>query len=279
MSAAFNLFMQAVLGEDATTALQKAGERSAPLAAIIGPRTVVGWVNLASRWDYDGVVPGHDDSLLRFAKSESGLTGVIAMGESQLDFENAQPENLAAMICVGLGCPPDLLKAETATQVALAQLGETIDLMVKARVVRLLKAETPQCKSCHKFYSIKHEGSCCPHCSTELDKAELPGRQAKPIGQDAPEGQQAPTPTAPRRMASKGPQQVSMTKSMMERKCSVCESTQFTKSGEFKGCFCLRELGTFAKSEPKDDGCLVTFGSEWTKKNIELLLDIVGEKE
>lgn len=278
-STALTAFMHAVLGEDAATALMKAGERSSALASVVGPRTVVGWVNLASRWDYNGVVPGLDESFLSFTKNEDGLSGAIAIGDQQLDFENAQPENLAAMMCVGLGCTPDLSKSEDANAVALAQLGETIDLMVKTRVVRLLKAETPQCAKCHKFYSRENVSDRCPHCSEPLEKAELPGRQAKPIGQDAPMGQQAPTPTAPRRMASKGPAQVKMTKSMMERRCSVCESTQFSKGGDFKGCWCLRELGKFAKSERDGDGCVVSFGSEWSKKNIALLLDIVGDKE
>lgn len=279
MTTALTAFMNAVLGEDAALALMKAGERSSALASVVGPRTVVGWVNLASRWDYNGVVPGLDESFLAFTKNEDGLSGAIAIGDQQLDFENAQPENLAAMMCVGLGCAPDLSKSEDANAVALAQLGETIDLMVKTRVVRLLKAETPQCAKCHKFYSRENASDRCPHCSEPLEKAELPGRQAKPIGQDAPMGAQAPVATAPRRMASKGPAQVKMTKSMAERKCSVCEAAQFSKRGDFTGCFCLRELGRFAKAEPEGDGYLVTFGSEWSRKNIQLLLDIVSTEE
>lgn len=267
--------MNEVLGEDATAALSKAGERSESLAAIVGPRTVVGWVNLAARWDYDGIIPGHDESLLRFAKNEHGLTGTVALGERQLDFEHAQPEHLAAMLCVGLGCPPDLAKSEGATQVALAQLGETIDLMVKARVATLLKAEKPRfdctCESSHCETS-----GCECSCHHRVKKAELPGKAAGAIAPDAPEGQAAPQAKAPRRMATAKPTSVAMTKSMVESRCSVCEATQFAKNGDFRGCFCLRELGRFVKSEPYGDGCVVTFGSEWSKKNIALLLDIVG---
>lgn len=267
--------MSAVLGDDATTALVKAGERSEPLAAILGPRTVVGWVNLASRWDFDGVIPGHDTSYLRFEKTEHGLTGAVALGERQLDFENAQPEHLAAMLCVGLGCATELAKSEDETNLALAQLGETIDLMVKARVATLLKSEPPpRCKGCNKFYSAQHKDR-CPHCSVELDKAELPGKAAGATPPEAPQTQQAPTATAPRRMASKNPM-VSMTKSMSERKCTVCESAQFTKSGELKGCFCLRDLAKFAKSEREGDGYKVTFGKEWSKSQVQLFIDIVG---
>ena len=266
--------MREVLGEDATTALVKAGDRSEALAAVVGPRTVVGWVNLASRWSYDGVVPGHEGSFLQFQKSEAGLTGAVAMGDQQLDFENAQPEHLAAMLCVGLGCPPDLVKSEGATQVALAQLGETIDLMVKAHLLTLLKSETPRCKNCNKFYSAEEKK--CPRC---LDKAELPGKAAGAIPPDGPEGQEAPQSKAPRRMATAKPTQVSMTKSMSERKCSVCESAQFTKSGELKGCYCLRELARFTKSERQGDGYLVTFGPEWKRSQIQLFLDIVGDEE
>jgi hypothetical protein len=269
-------FMNAVLGEDATAALAKAEERSAVLAGVVGPRTILGWVMLASRWDYDGFVPGHDGSQLQFAKSENGLTGIVALGEQQLDFENARPEHLAAMLCVGLGCPPDLSKSEGATQLALVQLGETIDLMVKSHIVNLLKNEpTPRCKSCNKFYSSKHKDR-CPHCSTELEKAELPGSAAKALAPQAPDAQQAPKSTAPNRMATKAPPTVGLTKSMMERKCSVCDASQFTKSGDFKGCYCIRDLAKFAKSERRGDGVVVEFGREWTPSNIQLFVDIVG---
>ena len=276
MSDALLSFMRAVLGEDATTALMKAGERSEALAAVIGPRTVLGWCLLASRWPYDGVVPGHDDSLLHFKKSEKGLTGIIAMGSEQLDFENAQPENLASMMCVGLGCQLALVKSEGVGPVAMAKLGETIDLMVKARVVSLLKAEVPQCKECHRFFSAddKHSPGKCPHCS-KMEKAELPGQSAKPLTQDAPQSQQAPTATAPRRSATKAPA-VSMTKSMMESRCTLCGSSQFSRSGDFRGCYCLRDLAKHAHSEPYKDGCRVVFGPEWGPKSVQLLLDIVG---
>jgi hypothetical protein len=292
MNDALHAFMNEVLGEDATTALVKAGDRSEALAAIVGPRTVVGWVNLASRWSYDGVVPGHEGSFLQFQKNETGLTGAVAMGDQQLDFENAQPEHLAAMLCVGLGCPPDLMKSEGATQVALAQLGETIDLMVKAHLLTLLKAEPKageRCPKCHsKDVRTAPAGVKCGNCGTnyspqegdarETKKAELPGKAAGAIPPDGPEGQEAPQSKAPRRMATAKPTQLTLTKSMSERKCSVCESSQFSK-GELKGCYCLRALARFTKSEPKGDGYLVTFGPEWSKSQIRLFLDIVGEEE
>jgi hypothetical protein len=268
-----NLFLQAVLGEDAHAALSKAGERSQPLAAVIGPRTVLGWCNLASRWSYDGTVPGHDDSLLRFEKSEGGLTGIIAIGDRQLDFENAQPANLSAMLCVSLGCSPDLAKSEDATQRALARLGETIDLMVKARVVNLLKAETPRCKACNKCYGVKLDK--CPRCSEELDKAELPGKAHGATAPEAPQTQDAPQAKAPSRMAVKKPTSLNMTKSQMETRCTVCEATQFSKSGEYRGCHCLRDLAKSTTTELKGDGCVVTFGDGWTKSHIRMLMEIV----
>lgn len=298
-------FMNAVLGEDATTALVKAGERSESLANVIGPRVIVGWVNLASRWDYSGVVPGHEASFLQFQKSEHGLTGAVALGDQQLDFENAQADHLAAMLCVGLGCPPDLKKSEGASAPALEALGRSIDLMVKMRVVDLLKAETPRCKGCNKFYSAKLDS--CPHCDgapacskcdgkkvqqnvaqgedrwrcpkcdgSAMDKAEKPGKAAGALAPLAPVAQTAPVTKQPTRSA-KPPKQIAMTKSMSERKCSVCEAPQFRK-GELTGCYCLRDLARFTKSEPKGDGYLVTFGPEWGKSHIRLFLDIVGEE-
>lgn len=277
MNDALKAFMLAVLGEDAFAALTKAGERSDALCSLLGPRTILGWVNLATRWDYDGFVPGLDDtSALQFTKSEHGITGMVALGEQQLDFTNARPEHLAAMLCVGLGCPPDMKKSEGTGNDALAKLGSSIDLMLTQRVVSLLKAEAPppRCGSCNKFYSSKHKER-CPHCRTPLEKAEMPGKAAAPGAPEPPAGAGAPTAKAPRRMATAKPSQVTMTKSMSEQKCSVCEAPQFRK-GEFTGCFCLRELGRFAKSERVGENYLVTFGPEWSKKNVSLLMHIVG---
>jgi len=265
---AIDNFMGAVLGEAAYAALQKAGERSRPLAAVIGPRTVMGWANLAARWDYEGTIPGHEDSLLQFTKSATGLTGSIAMDDTQMDFENAAATNLAAILCVQLGCQPDLSKSEGATQVAIAKLGETIDLMVKARVVSLLKSE-PVCKKCHCAMT---KGK-CPKC---MDKAELPGKAAGAIAPKAPVAQQAPVPTAPKRMATRAPS-VSMTKSQSTKKCSVCGSAQFTSSGDWKACYCLRELAKSVNCEPTETGYDLTFGDDWSPSHIKLLMDIVGE--
>lgn len=238
MNENIRLFMEAILGNDAFSALFKAGERYESLSGIINPRAIVGWANLASRWSYDGTVPGIEDSILRFAKSESGLTGFLSIGEQQLDFENANAEHLAAILCVSLGCSTDLYKSEPATFESLGILGQNIDLMVKARVINLLKAEETKKPS----------------------KVVIEVQKDLIIKQDT------------------SPPQFVMTKSMSESRCTVCESTQFSKAGEFKGCFCLRSLARFVKAECVDDGYLLTFGPEWGKSHIRLLSDIVRNK-
>jgi hypothetical protein len=270
-SDSIQVFARSVIGDDAFGALNKAAERAPDLAGVVWPRLVIGWVNLASRWDYDGFVPGHENSLLRFTKSENGLTGSVAIGESQLDFEDACPENLSAILCVALGCTPELAKSENSA--ALAALGASIDLMVTQRVVALLKAEgpPPRCNACSKFYHAKYKDK-CPYCS--VDKTEPPGKSAAPQAPDAQIKPEAPTPNAPKRVAK--PTTISLTKSMAEHKCSVCQAPQVRK-GQFIGCHCLRDLGRFAKSEKNGDRYLVTFDPEhWTKNNVRLLLDIVG---
>ena len=265
-------FMDAVLGSDASNALAKAAQRSATIANIIGPRTIVGWSNLASRWSYDGTVPGLEDSVLRFEKTENGLTGIMSIGDVQLDFEDAQPENLSAMLCVGLKCSPDLSKSEGATVKAMGQLGETVDLMIKVRAVTLLKTE-PKC-NCKKCTEAK----CKCHCH-DVEKTELPSKMAAPKPPDEPVGAMAPVATTPRRTAIKKPV-AGMIKSLdlndrhMGTKCSVCDSTSF-RDGEFRACFCLRELAPFVKSEYIDNGVRLTFGDEWSAHARILLKDIL----
>jgi hypothetical protein len=266
--------MRAVLGEDACQALAKAAERSEALGGVIGPRTVIGWATLAARWDYDGQVPGIEDSQLTFEKGENHqLTGSIRLGQEELEFENATVPHLAAMLCVGLGCQKDFSKSLKDSD--LAGLGENIDLLVKARVVNLLKAmkEISACEECGKR---RYVVVCKCKGKKKVEKTELPGQQAKPGAPIPPTGFTAPTKTAPKPMQ---PPRVKLTKAMTETKCSVCEASQFDRRGEFKGCYCLRDLARFAKSERDGEDFVVTFSKEWTKSSIALLMDIVGAQE
>jgi hypothetical protein len=280
MTTPIRSFMHAVLGEDAATALAKAADRSEALGSVLGPRTIVGWLALASRWDFEGEIPGMPGSNLEFHKNEATdlFHGSVTIANETYDFEHANLTHLAAALSCALGVNGQVSKALKDSE--LVKLGANIDLLVKMQVVNALrKSNAPDalradCKECGG--NGKKDGKPCPGC---VAKAELPGQAAAPKGPGGPEAPEAPTPTAPSR--SKPPPKapgLKVTKSQAESHCSVCDAPQF-KGDTFTGCFCLRSLGKFAKAEPVEGGYMVAFGSEWTKNNIKLLFDIMGPGE
>lgn len=282
-------FMKSVLGDDAFSILEKAGSKSEDLQNLLAPRTVWGWINLAARWDYDGGIPGSENSVLQFFKSENGYQGSVGVDDVLLDFENASSGHLAAMLCLALGVKPDFNKSDNIDHKLFSALGNSIDLMLKTHLTNLLKSNKDKikCKDCRESES----GLCEKHKLVKDDMAaETPGYAHK-VRQDAPTAPQAPADkmmgVSPKAVpnTSKGGRTQSLRRSersvllpanLISKKCTVCGSPQI-KKGEYVGCFCLRDLGRFTKSEKDGDGLLVKFGPEWTEQNINLLLDIIGE--
>jgi hypothetical protein len=240
-------FIGAVLGDTAATALRKAAERSEALGTVLGPRVIVGWLGFASHWSYRGEIPGLPGSTLTFQKNEDAdlFDGSLSIGDDVFDFQNASMTQLAATLTVALGANQPVSKALKDTD--LVGLGKNIDLLIKSRVVQMLKA------------------------------AQQPsGTQAAPRGPLEPD-EPKPQQKAPQNQQPKLPSQTKLkvTKSQAEQKCSVCEAATFRK-GEFTGCWCLKELAKHASAAPADGGYEVTFGREWTKSNLRVLMDIIG---
>src|SRR4029077_15800319 len=85
-------------------------------------------------------------------------------------------------------------------------------------------------------------------------KAELPGTQAKPLPQGAPQGPQAPVkqPRQQQKPKSQLPA-LKVTKSEMLTPCTICKRPQFDR-GNFTGCLCLKDLAKNAKLERTPNG-------------------------
>ena len=270
-------FTQAVLGQTAADVLYKAGERSVALGSVLGPRVVVGWLEVIGRNDYDGSIPGQPGSILKFSKNQGLYDGTLTIGGSVYGFSNATLTHLAATLSVALGVNQPVSKALKDSD--LVGLGRSIDLLVRARVLQLSKKE-PCCKNacvdcggCEEHSETKGHGAGC-----KLWKEETGGQQcgaaAAPRGPKPPEGpepqKKAPVQARPPKM-----QTLSITKAQSEQKCSVCQAASFRR-GEFAGCYCLRDLAKSAASVPQGDGFQVTFGPEWTESNLKVLMDIMG---
>lgn len=293
MNSYVDSFLQAVLGPDAATALRKAGERHQALSSVIGSRTIFGWLGFASRWGYEGEIPGTPGSWLSLGKTETGLAGEVRMGKNVHTFADADIPLVAATVCVALGA--DLAPDEDLRDDSITKLGQQVDLLITARAAAMAKAEhegmvewpdaeADECPVCGT--TTDGEGNCSyceeEHAKKPIEKGgfEAPGKQAE---QKAPSGAAGggftpPTATTPSRKAKRGKFQAKLTQSQATTKCSVCEEPQF-HGDEFTGCACLRDLAKHVDAEAAGDVYQLTFHEPWTKQDVALLMDIVSGGE
>lgn len=126
-------FLRALLGEDGAQALAKAAERSPALAPVLIPRVILSWLALLDRdGAYERDLPGVENSYFSMQKTDSGYTGVIAVGDASWGFEAASALHLAASIGVALGVDTEDLDPAL-RNLDLQRLGKSVDLLVKAR--------------------------------------------------------------------------------------------------------------------------------------------------
>src|SRR5216683_571753 len=132
-------FLSSVLGQDSAQALAKVAERCAPLGSALLPRAVVAWVGSVPQ--FEGTIPGIENSYVRFTKSALGYSGTINIREQNYEFEGATQEHVASAVIVALGLDTAQIAAG-AREIDLARLGKSIDLLVRARAATaLLKAQ------------------------------------------------------------------------------------------------------------------------------------------
>lgn len=125
-------FLREVLGTDGAAALKKASERSPALGGVLIPRAIMAWLGIAARDDFEGSIPGVDNSYLQFAKNEDKYSGSISIGESVYSFDEASMMHVGAYMAVALGADADAV--EELRDLDLQRIGRNIDTLVKARV-------------------------------------------------------------------------------------------------------------------------------------------------
>jgi hypothetical protein len=243
---AIDRFIESVLGPRASGALAKAVSRHEALGPVVGPRVILGWVNLASQWSYSGNIPGIDGSILSFQKTEDGLKGSVGIGNDVYDFVNASPTELSATLAVTLGVGRPI--GSKIKDCDLVGLGKSVDVLVKSQIIELLRAS--------------------------VAKTELTGAAAAPQGPKGPMTPEAPQ-KAPKVQQQSAPKTLRITKNQAENKCSVCGAGGF-EDDHFVGCFCLRELAKTATSVETQEGYEIEFGTEWTPGSIQVCRDILG---
>lgn len=127
-------FLKAVLGDDGAHALLRATERSTALENALVPRTILAWIGLAARTQYEGSLPGIENSYVAFKKSEDGFSGQISIGDEVYDFKDKSVYHLAASVAVSMGVDHERVSDSVKSR-DLKNLGKSIDLLVKARVL------------------------------------------------------------------------------------------------------------------------------------------------
>lgn len=161
MSSLGTQFLSAALGVEGAKALQKAVEREPTLAGVLLPRAILGWLTFTAENEYEGSIPGIENSYVQFAKSEDGFSGSISLSDGVYSFERASLYHLAASMAMALGLEPNGVDSRIRDTV-LVKLGESIDTLAKAQVLmhelKLQKSLAPQRMTTHGGYHIEHGG-------------------------------------------------------------------------------------------------------------------------
>lgn len=128
-------FLSGIVGKDGAQALKKAVKHDSRLESLILPRAIIGWLSFISRYEYEGELPGVENSYIEFTKNEDGtFTGSIAMDDEVHSFEGADVYHIASAISVSIGEGQHEIDLDIKTTV-LERLGKGIDALAKAQEV------------------------------------------------------------------------------------------------------------------------------------------------
>lgn len=241
-------FLKGVLGNDGAQALKKAGERDARVSTALMPRTILGWLNLAARFQYEGDLPGVENTYFSVKKAELGYSGAISIGDDVFTFDRASLFHVAASVSVALGT--ESTKPDPALKDAgIQRLGKSIDTLIKARV------------ACQELKRSKKKKD-----DKEVKKDE-PGQAVKPAAQSEAQAPTAPQfqPQQPRPPKPKGTLKIA--KSQSERCCSMCNRPQF-QGGRLRACLCFRDAIKDVGVREVGDSYLLNFGPSWDEDAI-----------
>lgn len=304
-------FMKSILGDDGQQAFNKMIGRAPSIGVLLAPRTILGWINTASRINYEGELPGVSNSFVSLSKSEDGIRGAVAVEGVHHTFEGHDLVHVAAAISHALGVEsieidPSLRDTD------ISKLGKSIDLLVKARtIVHVAEEEmakfalAPTKMTQHGGFHILHtpnqkypysihntstgeqvQGGIATlqnaqviakwHASRPMVKAESPGQAAaaRPPLQQQPGP--APKPTQP--IVNKPPMQKSARRELMVKHedagkdCRVCGQKLF-KAETFVGCLCFRVLAKNVQTRDTQLGFVLKLnGSDWDDDTVQTLI-------
>lgn len=128
-------FLSGILGKDGAQALKKAAQHDSRLEPVILPRAIIGWLNFISQYEYEGELPGVDNSYIEFTKNDDDtFSGSIAIGEEVHEFENTDIYHVASAISVSIGEDSSEIEGDV-RDLVLVRLGKSIDALAKAHEI------------------------------------------------------------------------------------------------------------------------------------------------
>jgi ribosomal protein S27AE len=306
-------FLSSVLGDPGAQALTKAGERWPVLQNVLVPRAILAWLSIEARHDYEGQLPGIDNSYLSFMKSEHGFTGAIAIGDNNYSFTDASLLHLAASVGVAMGIDSNPVDPQLRDQ-DIQRLGKSIDLLAKAHAATEdilakkvfevdgddLEKSIRICADCGHGAVSKHgpgpsfdcEVAGCKCRGLTTEKAEAPGPASAPQSQMSADAPAAPQkqpkiakPSKPVTAVKPAPlpklpklPKIKLAMSQTRKPCPECGMPQF--SGEkFNGCLCFAELAKSVSATRDQDGMTLTFGHGWDPETLEVFLETVNGRQ
>jgi hypothetical protein len=262
-------FISGVVGVDGASALAKATSQSADLEWAIFPRVVMAWLEVVSQGEFNDHLPGVAETKLVLKKGESDkFSGSINIGEETYWFSDVSLYHVAGAVAVALGGDSDRVPELRSS--ALAKLGKSIDLLVRARTLRKVQAR-------------QNGGG--------AKGAGLPGVAAAP---KAPQGPQPPVEKQPQnsipgaaagtkptaklpvsKPTAKKPT-LKVVKSAAKMTCVACGDQQF-RNDRYVGCLCFRDLAKSVKTTITHEGYILEFGSNWDADALACVAENLGK--
>lgn len=266
-------FLKAVLGTDGATSLKKAADKYGDLEGAIVPRAIMAWLGVVARSDYEGGLPGVEDSYLDFAKNEDGTySGSIAIGEGVFPFQNANVFHLAASVALSLGATLD---AENLKDVDMVKLGKSIDILVKAKFLSeteiLSKAQPPG--PAHAP-TVRGQPVAPKPPTKQIGQPELPASQ-KPA--TAPKEAPVPKHKVPKAKVKlpKPARKFEIPERALKRECQEC-GLPLIKNERFVGCLCFRDTAKYVTLTKGEGHYALAFGNSLDEDAIVTILDTLG---
>lgn len=269
-------FLRAVLGTDGATSLKKAADKYGDLEGAIVPRAIMAWLGLVARSDFEGGLPGVEDSYIDFTKNEDGTySGSIAIGDGIFPFQNANVFHLAASVALSLGAS---LETDKLKDVDMVKLGKSIDVLVKAKYLSdtdvLAKALPGP-----------------PHAPSVRGQPTPPAAPTKQIGQPEPIASQKPA-KAPKEapkpkhkipklkvtVPKAGPKvgkSFDIPEKAAKKECREC-GLPLIKNERFVGCLCFRDMARYIALTKAESGYSLAFGKSLDEDAVAAVLDTLG---